>query len=146
MARLAKELKQVSDERYRRRAKRRKKDLPVLSLVGYTNAGKSTLLNTLTNSDIVAENKLFATLDPTSRRLRFPTEMEVIITDTVGFIRNLPADLLQAFMATLEELKEADLLVHVVDISNPAYREQMAVVEQLLGDLELGELPRVDPL
>ena len=141
LARLTKELKKVSDERYRRRAKRRKKDLPVLSLVGYTNAGKSTLLNTLTNSDIVAEDKLFATLDPTSRRLRFPTEMEVIITDTVGFIRNLPTDLLQAFMATLEELKEADLLVHVVDVSNPAFREQMAVVQQLLNDLELGTMP-----
>jgi GTP-binding protein HflX len=141
LARLAKELKKVSDERYRRRAKRRKKELPVLSLVGYTNAGKSTLLNTLTNSDIVAENKLFATLDPTSRRLRFPTEMEVIITDTVGFIRKLPTDLLQAFMATLEELKEADLLVHVVDVSNSAFREQMAVVQQLLNDLELGTMP-----
>ena len=141
LARLAKELKQVSDERYRRRAQRRKKDLPVLSLVGYTNAGKSTLLNTLTNSDIVAEDKLFATLDPTSRRLRFPTEMEVVITDTVGFIRNLPADLLQAFMATLEELREADLLVHVVDVSNPGFREQMTVVEQLLRDLELGDIP-----
>lgn len=141
LARLTKELKNVSKERYRRRAKRRKKDLPVLSLVGYTNAGKSTLLNTLTHSDIIAENKLFATLDPTSRRLRFPTEMEVIITDTVGFIRNLPADLLQAFMATLEELQEADLLVHVVDVSNPAFRQQMAVVENLLRELELGSLP-----
>ncbi len=141
LAHLTKELKQVSNERYRRRAKRRKKDLPVLSLVGYTNAGKSTLLNTLTNSDIVAEDKLFATLDPTSRRLRFPTEMEVIITDTVGFIRNLPPDLMQAFMATLEELKEADLLVHVVDVSNPRFQEQMAVVEQILKDLELGAIP-----
>ena len=141
LARLTRELKQISAERYRRRAQRRKKELPVLSLVGYTNAGKSTLLNTLTNSDIVAEDKLFATLDPTSRRLRFPTEIEVIITDTVGFIRNLPADLLQAFMATLEELQEADLLVHVVDVSNPGYREQMAVVEQLLRDLELDEIP-----
>ncbi len=141
LARLTRELKQVSAERYRRRAQRRKKELPVLSLVGYTNAGKSTLLNTLTNSDIVAEDKLFATLDPTSRRLRFPTEMEVIITDTVGFIRNLPADLLQAFMATLEELQEADLLVHVVDVSNPGFREQMAVVEQLLRELELDEIP-----
>ena len=86
--------------------KRRKKDLPVISLVGYTNAGKSTLLNSLTDSDIVAEDKLFATLDPTSRRLRFPEEIEVIITDTVGFINNLPDELLQAFKATLEELEE----------------------------------------
>ncbi len=143
LTRLAKELQQVSMERYRRRAKRRKKELPVLSLVGYTNAGKSTLLNTLTNSDIIAENKLFATLDPTSRRLRFPTDMEVIITDTVGFIDNLPADLLRAFMATLEELQEADLLIHVVDVSSPTYREKMAVVERLLNELELGDLPRM---
>ncbi|SDO97553.1 GTP-binding protein HflX [Desulforhopalus singaporensis] len=141
LARLGRELAQVSRERYRRRAKRRKKDLPVLSLVGYTNAGKSTLLNTLTNSDIVAEDKLFATLDPTSRRLRFPTEMEVIITDTVGFIRHLPAELVQAFMATLEELGEADLLIHVVDVSNPAFRQQMKVVDTILRELDLGDIP-----
>jgi len=141
LTRLAKELKNVARERYRRRAKRRKKELPVLSLVGYTNAGKSTLLNTLTNSRIIAEDKLFATLDPTSRRLRFPAEIEVIITDTVGFIRNLPSDLLNAFMATLEELKEADLLIHVVDISNPCYRDQMNVVEQFLKDLDLEHIP-----
>ncbi|WP_457577660.1 GTPase HflX [Desulfomarina sp.] len=141
LARLAKELKNVSRERYRRRAKRRKRDLPVISLVGYTNAGKSTLLNTLTNSSIVAENKLFATLDPTSRRLRFPKEMEVIITDTVGFIRDLPAELLKAFMATLEELQEADLLVHVIDVSNPLYQDQVQVVENLLEKLELGSIP-----
>ncbi len=141
LARLAKELKKVSRERYRRRCRRRKKDLPVLSLVGYTNAGKSTLLNTLTQSDIVAEDKLFATLDPTSRRLRFPRDMEVVITDTVGFIRHLPVDLLQAFKATLEELEEADLLVHVVDLSNPCYREQMKVVDDLLQELDLGMIP-----
>jgi len=141
LARLAKELKKVSKERYRRRSRRRKKDLPVLSLVGYTNAGKSTLLNTLTQSDIVAENKLFATLDPTSRRLRFPRDMEVVITDTVGFIRQLPAELLQAFKATLEELEEADLLVHVVDLSNPCFRDQMKVVDDLLRELELSAIP-----
>ena len=141
LARLGKELKKVSKERYRRRSRRRKKDLPVLSLVGYTNAGKSTLLNTLTQSDIVAEDKLFATLDPTSRRLRFPMDMEVVITDTVGFIRHLPADLLQAFKATLEELEEADLLVHVIDLSNPCFREQMKVVEELLRNLHLDAIP-----
>lgn len=141
LARLARELKNVSKERYRRRSQRRKKDLPVISLVGYTNAGKSTLLNTLTNSDILAENKLFATLDPTSRRLRFPTDMEVIITDTVGFIRNLPEDLFQAFMATLEELQEADLLVHVIDVSNPNHHEHIRVVEKLLSELELKNIP-----
>lgn len=143
LARLARELKQVGRERYRRRAKRRKNDLPVLSLVGYTNAGKSTLLNTLTKSEILAENKLFATLDPTSRKLRFPTEMEIIITDTVGFIRHLPGELMQAFKATLEELEEADLLVHVVDVSNPAYPEQVKVVEELLGQLDLDGIPRL---
>lgn len=140
LARLSKELKNVSRERYRRRSKRRKNDLPVLSLVGYTNAGKSTLLNTLTDSDIFAEDKLFATLDPTSRRLRFPRDVEVIITDTVGFIRNLPDELLQAFMATLEELQEADLLVHVVDISNPSFRDHMQVVDTLLHDLDLHDI------
>jgi len=141
VSRLSRELKNVGRERYRRRAKRRKKGLPVLSLVGYTNAGKSTLLNTLTDSKIVAENKLFATLDPTSRRLRFPAETEVIITDTVGFIRNLPAELLKAFMATLEELQEADLLVHVVDVSNPSFHDQANVVEQFLKELELEHIP-----
>jgi len=140
LARLTKELKKVGKERYRRRSKRRKNDLPVLSLVGYTNAGKSTLLNTLTNSDIIAEDKLFATLDPTSRRLRFPQDVEVIITDTVGFIRHLPDELLQAFMATLEELQEADLLVHVIDVANPSFRDQMQVVDTILGELKLNDI------
>ena len=141
LARLAGELKTVGKERYRRRTQRRKKELPVISLVGYTNAGKSTLLNTLTQSDILAEDKLFATLDPTSRRLRFPMDMEVIVTDTVGFIRNLPETLLQAFMATLEELQEADLLVHVIDVSNPCHQDHIQVVEKLLRKLELGDIP-----
>lgn len=141
LARLARELKNVGKERYRRRSKRRKNDLPVISLVGYTNAGKSTLLNTLTDSSIVAEDKLFATLDPTSRRLRFPEDVEVIITDTVGFIRHLPDELLQAFKATLEELQEADLLVHVIDVANPAYRQHMHVVDSLLSELGLNEIP-----
>jgi len=141
LARLAKELKAVGKERYRRRAQRRKKDLPVISLVGYTNAGKSTLLNTLTNSTILAEDKLFATLDPTSRRLRFPEELEVIITDTVGFINNLPEDLLLAFKATLEELEEADLLVHVIDVSNENFPYHIRVVDSLLAELNLARLP-----
>ncbi|OGQ86987.1 MAG: GTPase HflX [Deltaproteobacteria bacterium RIFOXYD12_FULL_56_24] len=137
LGKLAKKLKEVSREREQRRARRRKKDLPVLSLVGYTNAGKSTLLNTLTKSAIVAEDKLFATLDPTSRRLRFPEDVEVIITDTVGFIRHLPEELLKAFKATLEELHEADVLVHVIDISNPRCAEHIRVVDELLRELEL---------
>jgi GTP-binding protein HflX len=141
LTRLAKELKAVSRERHQRRGRRRKKNVPVISLVGYTNAGKSTLLNNLTNSRIIAEDKLFATLDPTSRRLRFPRDTEVIITDTVGFIRNLPKELLQAFKATLEELHEADLLVHVIDISNPRFADQIEVVEKLLLELQLDTIP-----
>ncbi len=115
--------------------------LPVISIIGYTNAGKSTLLNTLTNSQVLAENRLFATLDPSSRRLRFPRDMEVIITDTVGFIRDLPKDLMAAFRATLEELESADLLLHVIDISNPHHSEQIAAVEAILADLSLTKLP-----
>jgi GTP-binding protein HflX len=134
LSKLAKKLKEVGREREQRRSRRRKKDLPVLSLVGYTNAGKSTLLNTLTNSAIVAEDKLFATLDPTSRRLRFPEDVEVIITDTVGFIRHLPEELLKAFKSTLEELHEADVLVHVIDISNPRCGDHIQVVEDLLRE------------
>jgi GTP-binding protein HflX len=141
LAHLAQKLKQVSRERYQRRSRRRKKGIPVISLVGYTNAGKSTLLNTLTASEIRAEDKLFATLDPTSRRLRFPKDIEVIITDTVGFIRNLPAELLQAFKATLEELHEADMLVHVIDVSNPRFPDQVAVVEKQLQELDLDQIP-----
>ena len=141
ITRLGKELKAVGEQRYHRRNRRRKRDVPVISLVGYTNAGKSTLLNTLTKSEIQAEDLLFATLDPTSRRLRFPEDMEVIITDTVGFIRNLPTELLKAFESTLEELFEADLLLHVIDVSNPAWRQQASVVESLLAELELDTIP-----
>jgi GTP-binding protein HflX len=141
ITRLGKELKTVGEQRYHRRSRRRKRDVPVISLVGYTNAGKSTLLNTLTKSKIQAEDLLFATLDPTSRRLRFPEDMEVIITDTVGFIRNLPTDLLKAFESTLEELFEADLLLHVIDVSNTAWRKQVEVVEGLLAELELDAIP-----
>ena len=141
IALLAKKLKQVSRERYQRRSRRRKKGIPVISLVGYTNAGKSTFLNALTSSEITAEDKLFATLDPTSRRLRFPRDIDVVITDTVGFIRDLPAELLQAFRATLEELYEADMLVHVIDVSNPRFADQISVVEKQLRELELDRIP-----
>ncbi|WP_095979730.1 GTPase HflX [Melittangium boletus] len=140
---LEKRIDSLSREREVRRAQRNRRDLPVISIVGYTNAGKSTLLNAITGAEVLAENKLFATLDPTSRRLRFPQEREVIITDTVGFIRDLPKDLVAAFRATLEELYDADLLLHVVDAGDPARDEQVAAVENILESLELMQKPRL---
>ncbi|GEJ59473.1 GTPase HflX [Anaeromyxobacter diazotrophicus] len=133
----------LSANRHVRRKQRNERGLPVISIVGYTNAGKSTLLNALTNSSVVAEDVLFATLDPTSRRLRFPDEREVIITDTVGFIRDLPEDLVNAFRATLEELGDADLLLHVVDAADPHLEAQVTAVESILRDLELDAKPRL---
>ncbi len=133
----------LSSDRAVRRRQRNRAGVPVVSIVGYTNAGKSTLLNSLTDSDVLAVNKLFATLDPTSRRLRFPRDREVIVTDTVGFIRDLPKDLVNAFRATLEELEEADLLLHVVDASDPHHEEQAAAVERVLGTLAVKETPRL---
>ena len=141
IAMLEKELSFVRKHRGRQRAKRNKKELPIISIIGYTNAGKSTLLNTLTKSNVLAENRLFVTLDPTSRRLKFPRDMEVIITDTVGFIKNLPKDLMVAFRATLEELENADLLLHVVDISNPRFPEQVESVETIVSELQLQAIP-----
>ena len=143
IARLERELKELSLGRYQRRQKRVKAGIPIVSIVGYTNAGKSTLLNTLTRSAVFTENLLFATLDTSTRRLRFPREREVIITDTVGFIRSLPKSLLGAFKATLEELQDADLLLHLVDCSNPRFEEQIEQVEAILEELDLGEKPRL---
>ena len=140
---LEKALLNVRKQRQQQKARRAKKALPVISIIGYTNAGKSTLLNTLTHSHVLAEKRLFATLDPSSRRLRFPRDTEVIITDTVGFIKNLPKDLLVAFRATLEELESADILLHVIDISNPRHPEQIESVENLLSDLALHQIPLV---
>ncbi len=146
IARLEKSVKQVRKQRVQQKARRHKKGLPVISIIGYTNAGKSTLLNTLTNSKVLAENRLFATLDPSSRRLRFPQDLEVIITDTVGFIHNLPRDLVAAFRATLEELEGADLLLHIIDISNPRYKTQIESVERILADLRIGHIPCIPVL
>ena len=120
-----------------------RRGIPVISIVGYTNAGKSTLLNTLTKSHISAEDKLFATLDPTSRRLRFPRDTEAIVTDTVGFLQDLPDALVAAFSATLDELADADLLLHVIDVSNPMFEKQMHAVEALLDKLDLGRIPMI---
>jgi GTP-binding protein HflX len=140
---LEKALLNVRKHRQQQKAKRAKKALPVISIIGYTNAGKSTLLNTLTHSHVLAAKRLFATLDPSSRRLRFPRDTEVIITDTVGFIKNLPEDLLIAFRATLEELESANILLHVIDMSNPRHPEQIESVENLLSDLALQQIPLV---
>ena len=143
MARIRKELDQLRRQRAFTRARRSRQGIPLAALVGYTNAGKSTLLNRLTRSDVLAENKLFATLDPTTRRLRFPAEREIILADTVGFIRNLPKELMDAFRATLEELEAADLLVHVADASHPDLLQQIAAVETILAEMELDRVPRL---
>lgn len=127
----------VRKHRKQQKAKRNKRGLSVISIIGYTNAGKSTLLNTLTKSNVHTESRLFATLDPSSRRLKFPKDIEVIITDTVGFIKNLPKDLMVAFRATLEELDSANLLLHVIDISNPRFEDQVKSVDRILADLNL---------
>jgi GTP-binding protein HflX len=138
IAHLERQLMAVRRHRKQQRSQRQKRGLPVISIIGYTNAGKSTLLNTLTKSDVLAESRLFATLDPSSRRLKFPRDTEVIISDTVGFIKDLPKELLVAFRATLEELENADLLLHVIDISSPHYLTQIDSVEQIISDLNLG--------
>jgi GTP-binding protein HflX len=140
---LERRIEALGSSRQLRRKQRNDRGLPVLSIVGYTNAGKSTLLNALTDSAVIAEDKLFATLDPTSRRLRFPKDREVIITDTVGFIRDLPPDLVNAFRATLEELSDADLLLHVVDASDPRHPEQIEAVEKILASLGLEKKHRL---
>lgn len=137
------QLKKLSKQRAQRRRRRARLDVPVVSIVGYTNAGKSTLLNALTGADVLMENRLFATLDTRSRRIRFPEEREVVITDTVGFIRDLPKDLFAAFRATFEEAADADLLLHVVDASDPARDQHIETTEELLTELGLVEIPRV---
>jgi GTP-binding protein HflX len=140
---LEKQLKSLGRARKQRKARRVAQGLPIISIIGYTNAGKSTLLNNLTRSKTFVENRMFATLDTASRRLRFPKERNVIITDTVGFIRDLPKDLFTAFKATLEELADADLLLHVVDISNPRFEQQIRSVEKILADLGLTGRPEL---
>jgi GTP-binding protein HflX len=140
---LEREIEQVRSQRHQQRTGRRRAELETAAIVGYTNAGKSTLLNALTGARVRAEHRLFATLDPTTRRVDLPTGRELLLTDTVGFIQKLPTDLVAAFRATLEEVTEADLILQVVDVSSPAFEEQAATVEQVLADLGAADKPRV---
>ena len=140
---LDREIEQVRTQRHQQRTGRRRAELETAAIVGYTNAGKSTLLNVLTHAGVRAEQKLFATLDPTTRKLELPAGRELLLTDTVGFIQKLPTDLVAAFRATLEEVTEADLIIQVLDLSSPAVQEQAATVEQVLTDLEAVDKPRV---
>jgi GTPase len=140
---LEREIEQVRSQRHQQRTGRRSAQLETAAIVGYTNAGKSTLLNALTGASVHAEHRVFATLDPTTRRLSLPTGREMLLTDTVGFIQKLPTDLVAAFRATLEEVTEADLIVQVLDASSPMALEQAATVEQVLSDLGAKDKPRV---
>lgn len=137
LTRLERELKKLAGQRENRRRRRGRRDVPVLSIVGYTNAGKSTLLRALTRTEVHVADQMFATLDPTSRRLRFPREREVVVTDTVGFIRDLPRDLVTAFRATLEELADASLLLHVVDAAAPDVERRIEAVRRVLRDIDV---------
>ncbi|MEK6537648.1 MAG: GTPase HflX, partial [Nitrospirota bacterium] len=143
IAHLERELEHLGSARRQRKERRVQSGIPIVSIVGYTNAGKSSLLNSLTKSSVKTEDLLFATLDTSSRRLRFPREREIIITDTVGFIKELPEDLLGAFRATLDELKDAHLLLHVVDISNPRFEQHMESVDKIMRDLGIDNIEQL---
>lgn len=143
---LKEQLEQVRKHRMLYRQKRRRSGIPVVAIVGYTNAGKSTLLNTLSKAGVLVEDKLFATLDPTTRRLRLPDSRAVLLSDTVGFIRKLPPTIINAFRATLEELDEASILLHVVDLTSHNAPEQCQTVEGILADLKLTDKPRITVL
>jgi GTP-binding protein HflX len=144
--RLEEQTEEIRRRRAQYRQQRQKSGIPVVALVGYTNAGKSTLLNALCKTDVLADDRLFATLDPTTRRLKLPDNKTVLVTDTVGFIRKLPPAIINAFRATLEELSEAGLLLHVVDIASPDAPEQCQAVEKILGELGLMEKKRINVL
>uniref|UniRef100_A0A7V6CD62 GTPase HflX n=1 Tax=Thermodesulfobacterium geofontis TaxID=1295609 RepID=A0A7V6CD62_9BACT len=143
IAKLEKELNKISQERELRRKRRKKLNFKVVSLIGYTNAGKTTLLNTLAKTEYLAEDKLFATLDPVTKLIKTKKEKVFLLTDTVGFIRDLPEDLKKAFKATLEELYSADILLHIIDISHPDFENHIKVVEQILEEMNLLQLPKI---
>ncbi|MDR0841160.1 MAG: GTPase HflX [Christensenellaceae bacterium] len=140
---LGEELKEVEKQRALRRERREKDALPLIALVGYTNVGKSTLLNALTDAGVMAEDKLFATLDPVVRKLALPGGTQALLSDTVGFINKLPHDLIEAFQSTLDEVRYAELILHVVDVSSSYYESQMAVVEDVIARLGAGDVPRI---
>jgi GTP-binding protein HflX len=146
IAHLRREIEKVRSHRRRYRAQRRRAAIPTVAIVGYTNAGKSTLLNRLSGADVYVADQLFATLDPTTRRIELSGGREILLSDTVGFIQKLPTTLVAAFRATLEEIREADLLLHVVDITHPNFRAQAQAVQQTLDELEVGDLPVVTAL
>jgi GTP-binding protein HflX len=140
---LEKELEKMQKGREQRRARRTKTGIPIVSIIGYTNAGKSTLFNLLTQSQSLVEDKLFATLDPATRRLRYPEFQDWVVTDTVGFIKDLPKDLMAAFRPTFDELQESHLLIHLVDISSPCFEDHIKAVENVLSELDLNSIPRL---
>jgi GTP-binding protein HflX len=144
--RLSSRIEEVRKHRMLYRQQRKKSSIPIIALVGYTNTGKSTLLNALSQAGVLVEDKLFATLDPTTRRLTLPDRSVVLMSDTVGFIRKLPPTVINSFRATLEELAEASIILHVVDLSSPNAAEQCQVVEDILGDLDLSNKPRITAL
>ena len=144
--RLSAEVDKVSQQRYLYRQRRHKSGIPVIALVGYTNAGKSTLLNAISRANVASENKVFTTLDPTTRRIMLPDGKMALLSDTVGFIRKLPTNIISAFRATLEELEEADLLLNIIDFSSPYAAEENHAVENILKDLGLLEKPRITVL
>jgi GTP-binding protein HflX len=146
ISQIRQDLDNVRAHRARHRAQRRRSGLPTVALIGYTNAGKSTLLNALSDSDVYVANQLFATLDPTTRRVELPGGTVILMTDTVGFIQKLPTELVAAFRATLEEVTEADLLLHVIDISHPRALEQARAVYETLQDIDAGDLPIITVL
>jgi len=140
------DLQKVHEQRERYRARRRDHEVPIVAIVGYTNAGKSTLLNALTNAGTLAEDKLFATLDPTTRRVKLPSGRDVLVTDTVGFINNLPTTLVAAFRSTLEEINEADIVLHVLDITHLNAAEQAQTTRQILAELGAADKPTITAL